>query len=298
MDAAALACEAVPKAAYYAALAVAVGVVVVRWLLDRVSAAPTTSDARLATLAVLSAGALLFSSLLRLMGHTMAAFGPADAWTAENIHLIAMESRWGASWRLQLIAAAALTMTAIAVRCRGGRGWRWTALAVLFCCAATPLLGHAAGSLWRGTLHGAHVLGGGAWLGTLIVIVLLDWLTRDDQGSRDPEDDPRHRRGLITARLVERFSPVALAAAAVVFASGLLAAFTYLAAPADLLNTSYGRALTIKLALVLAILVCGYANWQRSCARVAPWMPLLRTEAALALLVLIVTSVLTELEHL
>lgn len=290
VDAAALAYEAAPKAAYYVALAVAIGAIVARWLLGRTSpVSPTTADARLATLAVIAAAGLFLSSLVRLAGHTVAAFGPANAWTTENIGLIAMESRWGASWRLQTIAAAALLVAAIAVRIRAGRGWQAAALAALACCAVTPLLGHAAGSPWRGALHAAHILGGGAWLGTLIAIVLLDWMMG--------KDDARRAGERVTASLVERFSPVALTAAALVSATGLVAAVTYLATPAAVLETPYGLALVTKLALVLGILWCGYANWRRSRAREAPWMPLLRTEAGLALLVLVVTSVLTELEH-
>lgn len=297
MDAAVLAYEAAPKAVYYAALSIAIGVIVTRWLLDRADALRAIAAHRLAALSVAAAVALLLASLLRLAGHTVAAFGPAEAWTAENFRLIALESRWGESWRLQLMAAVALTIAAIAVPLRAGRGWRWTALAAVACCAATPLLGHAAGSFWRVALHGAHLLGGGAWLGTLIAIVLLDWLAGRRDEPRGLDDGATDRREAVTSGLVERFSPVALTAASLVAATGLLAAFSYLATPADLLQTAYGRALTIKLTLVLAILVCGYANWQRSRAQEAPWVPLLRTEAALAVLVLVVTSVLTELEH-
>jgi putative copper export protein len=297
VDAVVLAYEAAPKAAYYSALAIAIGVIVARWLLDRADAPRAIAANRLAALSVAAAVALLVASLLRLVGHTIAAFGPTEAWTAENFRLIAMESRWGESWRLQLMAAVALTIAAIAVWSRAGRGWRWTALAAIACSAATPLLGHAAGSFWRVGLHGAHLLGGGAWLGTLIAIVLLDGLAGRRHEPHGLDDGATDQREAVTAGLVEQFSPVALTAATLVAASGLLAAFSYLAAPSDLLQTAYGRALTIKLTLVLAILVCGYANWQRSRAQEAPWVPLLRTESALAMLVLIVTSVLTELEH-
>lgn len=294
VDAATLAYEAIPKAAHYVALAVAIGAIVARWLVGRVSLTlPTTADARLATLAAIAAAALLLSLLLRLAGHTVAAFGPADAWTAENIGLIALESRWGASWRLQTLAAAALVAAAMAVRIRGGRAWLAAAVAAVACSAATPLLGHAAGSAWRGALHAAHILGGGAWLGTLIVIVLLDWMMGGEKGG----DGVRRAGEAVTAGLVERFSPVALTAAALVSVTGLVAAVTYLVTLAAVLETPYGLALVTKLALVLAILACGYANWRRSLAREAPQMPLLRTEAALAVLVLVVTSVLTELEH-
>ncbi len=296
MDAAVLVHEAAPKAAFYVAVAIAIGVTVTRWLMGRAFLTDTSAGSRLSTLAVAAGAGLLVATLLRLIGHTIAAFGPADAWSTESIHLIAMESRWGESWRLQLLTASAFLAAAIAVRLRGGRGWRWTALAAVACGLTTPLLGHAAGSVARGTLHAAHVLGSSAWLGTLIAIVLLDQMGPRGAGRADV---PRAGidRAMMTASLVGRFSPVALTAAAVVFSTGILAAFIYLTTPADLLQTAYGRALTIKLTIVLAILACGYANWRRARAREAPWTTLLRIEAALALLVLVVTSVLTELEH-
>lgn len=297
MDATAVASEALPKAAFYISLAVIIGLVVARWMLGRAAGTPAEAVGSLSTLAVITAGALAFSSLMRLLGHTVAAFGPADALAWENITLIAIESRWGTSWQMQFLAAALVLAAAIAIRFRGGRGWPFLTVAALIACAATPLLGHAAGSVWRGMLHGTHVLAGGAWLGTLIVIVLVDWMTRRDRRASLALPETGNLGGPIATALVYQFSPVALTAAAVVFASGLLAAVVYLTAPADLLHTAYGRALTIKLTLVLAILVCGYANWQRARARQSPWMPQLRAEATLALLVLMVTSVLTELEH-
>lgn len=296
MDAAVLVHEAAPKAAFFIALAIAIGTVVTRRLMGRDLLERTSAGDRLSMLAVAAGAGLLVATWLRLLGHTVAAFGPADAWSTESIHLIAMESRWGESWRLQLLTASAFFAAAVAVRVRGGRGWRWSALAAVACCLTTPLLGHAAGSAARGTLHAAHVLGSSAWLGTLIAVVLLDRMSARAAGRAGvPAARIDHAR--LTATLVERFSPVALTAAAVVFSTGVLAAFFYLTTPADLLQTAYGRALTIKLTIVLAILVCGYANWRRARAREAPWTALLRVEAALAVLVLVVTSVLTELEH-
>jgi putative copper export protein len=297
VDATSVASEALPKAACYISLAIIIGLVVVRWMLGRAAGTPAEAVGSLSALAVLAAGALAFSSLMRLIGHTVAAFGPADALAWENLRLIAIESRWGMSWQIQFFAASLVLAAAIAIRSRGGRGWPLLAVTALIACAATPLLGHAAGSAWRGMLHASHVLAGGAWLGTLIVIVLVEWMTARDRRASLAFPETGDLAGPIATGLVSQFSPVALTAAAVVFASGLLAAVVYLTALADLLHSAYGRALTIKLTLVLGILVCGYANWQRARARRAPWMPLLRAEATLALLVLIVTSVLTELEH-
>lgn len=297
MDATAVASEALPKAACYISLAVIIGLVVARWMLGRAAGNSAEAVGSLSALAVVAAGALAFSSLMRLIGHTIAAFGPADALAWENLRLIAIESRWGTSWQMQFLAASFVLAAAIAIHVRGGRGWSSLAVTALIACAATPLLGHAAGSVWRGMLHGTHVLAGGAWLGTLIVIVLVDGMSHRHRGESRALPETGGLAGPIATGLVYQFSPVALTAAAVVFASGLLAAVVYLATLADLLHTAYGRALTIKLTLVLGILVCGYANWQRARTRQAPWMPLLRAEATLALLVLVVTSVLTELEH-
>lgn len=293
MDPVGLGYEALPKALWYIAVQLAVGVSTARWLLARAQAtAPHAPDAagesRLAMVAMAAGGAAVVALALRLWGHTAAAFGADGAWLAENLRTIAIESRWGWAWRVQLGAGLLLVGSGLWSRFRRRGAWNAFALASALCCAATPLLGHAAGSASRVPMHGAHVAASGAWVGTLTVIVALHLMSAG-----------RLRGGKVerTALVVEQFSPVALTTAGVVLVTGVFSAVIYVGSLEALGGSDYGRALLVKLALVLGVLGCGFFNWRRSCSGGMPRVWLMATETALAWLVVIATAVLTETEQ-
>jgi putative copper resistance protein D len=89
-----------------------------------------------------------------------------------------------------------------------------------------------------------HVLSAGVWVGGLVALVLL--------GTSD-------RRPLPVA--VPRFSRLALWAAVALGLSGVASAAVRLASPADLLTTSYGRLVLLK--LVLIGVLSAFGVWHR-----------------------------------
>lgn len=135
---------------------------------------------------------------------------------------------WGWGWLLQ---AAATALTAAAwwrVQAReaepGGTGWWWGAAAGALLLALTPALSGHAAAVPRLTLPAVladllHVLGAGAWLGSLLLLlgVGLPAARRLAPGRRAPA----------LAALVGAFSPVALACAAVVVATGVFGTGAY-----------------------------------------------------------------------
>jgi putative copper export protein len=172
---------------------------------------------------------------------------------------MAMHTRWGLAVRLEL-GAAVVAFLSFALAARERR-WAWllagTSAIVL---AVTPALaGHAASSpRFTSLLIGAdflHVLGGATWLGNLLSIMLAGVpiaLTLDGLG-----------RWEAVASLVNAFSPVALASAAVVGASGVIASWVHLEHFAALWQTAYGQVLLLKLALVAITLIIGAYNFRR-----------------------------------
>lgn len=285
--------EAVAKALIYAALLLAIGAASTRLLLlPRVAALDCGERTRLEhALAVLlrqAAMVLVAALVLRLMLHTAAAFGAAAMFDGGRLRLVAFDSRWGGSWRVQLFAGGVLLACAIGAAFGRRVGWIAAAVAALAASAAQPLVGHAAGSDARLALHAAHIVGAGLWLGTLGTLVIVP--------------GPAEDRGA----LLRAFSPVALTGAAILVPTGVAAAWIYLGSPGALLASPYGRMLAVKLALAGVTMACGYWNWQRfrrertiSAAR-ARWMdivPLALLEASLAAAIAVVTSVLTETAH-
>lgn len=282
--------EWLPKAAVYVLALSAVGLATVGRLADlaargsRLDAAPLQRTLRRAALA---AAVLLVAALAaRAVAHTAAAFGAADAWSWESLRTITIESRWGAGWRMQVYAA--LAVFAAALPRRGARPVQTAA--VLALCAALPLLGHAAGSSVRYLIHVGHVAAGGIWIGSLGVLTAIRF------AAPPPAADATADADTPAAALLPRFSPLALAGAAIVGATGLMLAALYLGSVSGLASF-YGAVLAIKLAGVAGIAGCGWLNWRRVRAGRLPLASLMLAETACALLVLAVTGVLTEVEH-
>jgi putative copper resistance protein D len=279
---------AASKAAAYTLGQLGIGVAIVRRLAgaghrDRSDADDDALAGWLGRIARAVSILLLAVLLLRLWAQTAAAFGPSEAWSVENLRVIGIESRWGGGWRRQMMAAVALLLSALIVR-RRSSPWILFEAAAVAMAVTMPLLGHAGGSAGRHAIHAAHTLGAAAWLGTLGVMVLAAWRWRSVAS-------------LDQARLISRFSPIALTAATIVATSGALAAWLYLGSWAALWTTPYGRLLLAKLSVVSLVVVCGWFNWRSVKAGRPPRRGVMTLEWAAALLALGLTGVLTETEH-
>jgi copper transport protein len=278
--------EWLPKAAVYALVQFAIGLVVARRLARPADGRSSAAfDARLSWATIAVAVTLLVAVAARAWVHTVTAFGWADAWVGENLRVIALESRWGARWQVQMLAAGLLTAAALTTR-RGGAGWSLFATAAVALALTQPLLGHAGGSPWRHGLHAAHLIGSAVWLGTLGVVTTLV-----AAGSRPGGSDAA------LGRLIARFSPLALVAAGLVFLSGIIASYAYVGSFDALIASAYGRRLLVKLAVVAVILGCGWRNWQRVRRHQPPERSVMTVEWLAALAAVVVTAVLSETEH-
>lgn len=279
--------EALPKAMLYAAVQLAVGVAAAHWLSRGPSGEghPASIDRRLAQLAGWVAALTLAALAFRAVGHSVTVFGPVEGLRLDSLQTIAVESRWGRAWQFQVLAALFLLSAAGCVRVRPAAGWALFLVAALACCGSLPLLGHAAGSVWRVAIHGMHVAASGAWVGTLGILVVLTLRARGTETSST------------LATMVARFSGIALPAAAVLFATGLVTTVVYLGAVTHLWDTAYGRTLLIKVFAVAGVVACGWRNWRRSRAGAPVSAALMALELTVAASAVVTTSVLTELEH-
>jgi copper transport protein len=122
------------------------------------------------------------------------------------------------------------------------------------------LAGHAAQTSPRGlalALDWVHLAGGSLWIGGLVGLVLV-WVTLGSD---------LRLSGLQV--VVPRFSRVALGSVLLVIATGIWASFLHLPTVASLWQTSYGKALVVKVAILLGALLLGGANNQRTVPRLA-----------------------------
>jgi putative copper resistance protein D len=188
------------------------------------------------------------------------------------------------------LACASVLLLAYAVA-RGGRDFAW----IIALLAGLALVFQNAVSLrWATLINPIHMTCAALWIGTLFVVVAagLPAVLRAPIGER---------RGPLVAELVARFSPLALVAAGLLVASGVVTAWRHLGSLQALWTTGYGIALLVKLLFVATVLALGAWNWRRLSPRLGTEEAAHRirrsatAEVSVALIVLVVTAVLVSL---
>ncbi len=229
---------------------------------------------RVQRLLVLAAVAGMLSGLAALV--LQGAVGQGSTfWVAAKPDVVdeVLGTRFGTAWGLAALAWAA-ALLALAVQRPLPRlqpasvgatglalpGARVIALAVpLLALALLPALGgHASVQSPVAVLFPAnvlHVLAMSAWLGGIAVLVLA---LRAATTQLDPGD-----RGRVLAAVVGRFSTLAGVAIATLIATGVIQGLVEVRTFPHLLDTAFGRAVLIKIAVALGIVGLGYVNRRR-----------------------------------
>ncbi len=142
-----------------------------------------------------------------------------------------------------------------------------------------------------------HLLAGGLWIGTLLVLVVAGIAVVMRR-------EPPERRGALVADMVNAFSPLALSMGGLVVLMGVIALWRELEGDLTRLwTTPFGIALMVKLVFVAAVFSLGAWNWRRQRPTLGSETAALsirrsaRAELVAALLVLIATSVMLNLPH-
>ena len=258
--------------AYLAALTL-VGVCVFAALIPRWRL-PEDDDRSLAARALtgawsIAAGAaafLLIADLVRAYGQVQSFLDPGEPFTWAVARPMLFQTAWGRGWVAQVLIAAVTLPLALLARRRPATGLALLGTASVAVAATTPLTGHALEHPWGPQLgvglHALHVLGGGAWLGTLFAMLLAGLIpartARADGAPSGAAGDHASVR-----RMVGAFSPVALSAAGLAVAVGVLLAYGYVGDLASLRGTRYGITLLLKVSLLLLTMALGAWNWRR-----------------------------------
>jgi len=114
---------------------------------------------------------------------------------------------------------------------------------------------NAAGALWplmSTIVDWLHLLANGAWIGGLLALTMsfipaLRCLPPDE-------------RLQVVVPTLQRFSPLALGSVIVAFVTGVFSASLHFLTPDDIIGTTYGKTLLIKLTLAILVLFFGLAN--------------------------------------
>jgi copper transport protein len=285
----------------FAALIVAIGAVGFRYLVlgSFMKSAPPAARAMLepaaARAALIGRGSLIFLVLaagVRLLLQVSAVAMPgANGAVVQNLMF---GTTWGWGWIVQVVAAAAGAVAFHFAMRSPHSGWPIAATFAVILAFTPALSGHAA-AVERLTgvailTDGVHVIAVAGWLGTLLLMIGVGFseALRADSASAPAA----------IARMVNAFSPAALAFAGVAAATGIASAVFQLGSLQALWATTYGRTLLIKLGAVALVVGAGAFNWRRMKPRLTTGLDAerLRTSAKLELaaaaLVLLVTAVL------
>lgn len=232
----------------------------------------------------------IVGTLARLAAQHAAVFGGDVSPTADSLHALLVRSSWGRSWWLALMAAIAVAVAGMR-HLRGRAEWIALTAGALGFVVSQPWSGHPAATdsplLSIGT-QTLHILGAGAWLGTLATLA----------GLAIPAARHCAQPHTLIAALVRAFSPVALTAAALVVASGAITAWENLGALSALWSSAYGRTLSLKLGALAVTAAVGAYNWRRVLPRLGEaeasdsLRRAMRVELASAALAVLVTAVL------
>lgn len=196
---------------------------------------------------------LVAANVLGLLSQAGKATGGelAAPWN-EAVSTVLFNTRYGALW----IARLALTLVlAGLLPTANSKRDRWIGFTLSLVLLLTISLGsHAAADpdpLWPVAADWSHLIAASAWVGGLTHFVVGMWRAR--------ELDAKTRTAL-TARLIPRFSAVALISVGVLTLTGLYTAVLRVGSWEALSTTAYGRTLIVKLIIALPMVMMGAIN--------------------------------------
>jgi copper transport protein len=264
---------------------------------------------RLNTMVTIALAFAFVGNGIALLQQTMVFYG-VDAIAAINngfIHIVRTSTRFGDLWNgrmVFLIAAGLLHAGSLYFRGSQPQNVRafWSANAWLMglVLGTLSITSHAAGSLlWAWLAVSSdwlHTVAVGFWVGGVAALVLVM------PSALKPYTGEARRLALLAT--LRRFSRVATVCVFIVIATGIYSALNWLYEPDELVTTSYGGALTLKVLLVAVLIVLGFAHhislrperyqrWAGVIQRVGGFVSTLRLEVVMAVLVLVSVGLLS-----
>ena len=218
------------------------------------------SIARTLVLLALPLALISGASWFILVAIQMSGLPPGEVVHLDLLRLVWDETQFGALWRLRTVLWLSTTAVAVPLIAlshpsllRGGLAWLAPAFSGLLA-ASLAWSGHGqtGGSVaWHLAIDMLHILVIGFWPIGLLPLALLLFVMR---GSPTPENWDA------LSILVRRFSTISLASVALVAASGLGNSWFLVGSVSNLVGTTYGRILLIKIGIFCAMVAIGAVN--------------------------------------
>ena len=210
------------------------------------SAAPELRSRLFRILAGLSFGLVVAAALcIVLQGAVAGGFGLSEAFRWDTVHSV-LQTRFGRSFLWQI--GIAIVVGASALLASRSRRLELLPLLGLLLLPTISAAGHARTSgAWALVFDVTHIAAASTWVGGLGFTVLALLLAGED-------------RWPLASRAVPRFSVLAVVSVATLIVAGSLRGYQEVRAFDGLWDTTYGRLLLVKIALVLPLLLLGLYN--------------------------------------
>jgi len=246
---------ALTRGVHFAATLVASGTVGFSVLVaDPPSAGYAKLRRQLATLTWLAITAVVISGAMWLVLLTadLLETTPTDILLNGGAGEVLADTRFGQVWCARLLIALALGLF---VSLWPSLRW-WQLGAAIALLAPLATVGHAGATPGRtGDVHLAsdivHLLAAGAWVGSLPALAFTLW-----QASRQANNGSK----MFVVQAVRRFSFFAVFSVGALLASGIINTWNLVHSPQALVSTDYGRLLTIKIGLFVAMTAIAAVN--------------------------------------
>ncbi|HEY1882250.1 MAG TPA: signal peptidase I [Candidatus Cybelea sp.] len=260
------------------------GAIFLRWyLLDRLELAYPGGIATARRGALAGALVLLAVAIPSLIVQASAAGGAFG----QDIGATLLRTIWGVAFLVRLVAAVVVLFVALFA-------WkplsRIAIVSIVILLATFSASGHA---LAQSSLSAraiamlvdfAHLAAAAAWIGGLFIIaaILLPlWRARDVRTTER------------TQALFVAFTPLAMACVAIIVVSGAYASVIHLGHIGDLVGSTYGRVLLIKIIVVAVLLLLGWRHFRIGAGRsAAPGIATLGYETLAGIVVALLTAIL------
>lgn len=201
---------------------------------------------------------LLVAAMYRLVTELRAVGHARSLFDVNALGPLLSETMWGRGWLVGGLGAAMVLIGLIVGRWSNA-GWHVAAVGALAVAVSPALTGHAAADTNQPAVailvDALHVLGAGAWLGTLLLVAMagVPAALRRVPGERGPA----------VASILHAFHPLALCCVPLVLLSGLVSAWLRLGSFGALTASGYGTYLLIKVSIFACVALTGAYNWRR-----------------------------------
>ncbi len=168
-----------------------------------------------------------------------------ERWMERQVLLLALAALLWGHGRLKAGRRQKAAQSLLAIALVGG-------LLYLLLVATTSHASSVPGSFWAVGADFIHLVAAALWVGILFQLVLfLAWAIRHT---------PSHQRPALLSQPLRRFSVLAATAVALLLATGLASSLTQVPDIDALADTAYGRALTVKLAIIALLMLAAGLN--------------------------------------